>query len=63
MASIVWPQNDAANLVSITVGTTKFVWPSYSSSEETANSVLPVTIAAAMEVCTEDSQDISWEFR
>lgn len=62
MAAIVWPQNDAANLVSIKVGDKKFVWPSYSSSNS-SSLLLPVTMADAMSVCEDAPKDISWEFR
>lgn len=60
MASISWLGNDFANLVSIKVGTTKFVWPTY---KEATGNFLPLTRAKAGEVCADAPKDITWEFR
>lgn len=62
MLTVVWPQSDAANLVSIAAGGKTFVWPSYSSTNNSA-SVLPVSAADAMSICQDAPKDISWEFR
>jgi len=60
LASIAWVQNDSANLVSIQIGETKFVWPKYDSGE---GDVLPVTTAKGMVSCADAPVDMSWEFR
>lgn len=61
MASISWGGNDFANIVSIKVGASEFVWPSLSSSD--SDNVLPLTRAKASSVCAGGSKDITWEFR
>ena len=61
MASISWVGNDFANIVSIQVGTSKFEWPSSSSSD--SDNVLPLTRAKASSVCAGGSKDVIWEFR
>ncbi len=61
MASISWIGNDFANIVSIQVGTSKFEWPSSSSSD--SDNVLPLTRAKASSVCAGGSKDVIWEFR
>lgn len=60
MASISWLQNDNANLVSIKIGSQKFVWPKYDGEEM---DLLPVTTTKAMESCASAPLDVTWEFR
>jgi len=61
MASIVWLQHDGVNLVSVTIGEVKYVWPA--SSLEQGSKPLPVTRGEAMEQCKNAPMDIKWEFR
>lgn len=61
MASIVWMQSDAVNLVSIKIGDTKYVWPNYAGSS--GSKVLPVDAGEAMTACADAPKDITWEFR
>ena len=61
MASIVWMQSDAVNLVSIEVGNTKYVWPNYAGNGD--SKVLPVDAGEAMTACADAPKDITWEFR
>ena len=55
-----------ANMMSITIGETKFVWPSYASTSEDVK-VLPITVGDAFDVCMSDdgetTRSITWEFR
>ena len=66
VATISWPENDMANMMSVKIGETKFVWPSYASTSEDVK-VLPITVGDAFDVCMSDdgetTRSITWEFR
>lgn len=66
VATISWPENDMANMISIKIGDTKFVWPSYASASDDVK-VLPVTMSDAIGECASDNNEeaksITWEFR
>lgn len=60
MATISWPRGASVDLVSETVGSTKYSWPAYSGNDDT----LPVDIAKAQSNCTVgELTNITWEFR
>ena len=61
MASISWLGDDSAHIISITIGTNKYTWPSY-DGENTVNP-LPITRDKAMLECLNAPKDIKWEFR
>ena len=61
LAGISWPEHDMSNMISIQIGETKYVWPSYAESSGTK--VLPVAKVDAMESCSGETNDITWEFR
>ena len=60
LASIAWLEYDSVNLMSIQIGSNKYVWPSYSSGD---TYTLPVTEGKAMQDCASGSTNIVWEFR
>lgn len=60
MATISWPRDSSVDLVSETVGNTKYSWPSYSGNGNT----LPVDVAKAQSKCRAGQKtDVTWEFR
>ena len=59
LAAYSWIGNDSANIVSITVKATKYVWPAHEAGEH----ALPIEQAEAMSLCAESPLDITWEFR
>ncbi|MBR1605458.1 MAG: hypothetical protein IJ660_05075 [Alphaproteobacteria bacterium] len=61
LAAYSWTGNDFANIVSVKVKDTKYVWPSY--AELSTDKTLPITQADAMSLCEGIPLDITWEFR
>lgn len=62
VATISWPENDLANMISISIGDKKYVWPAISETLGEGVGVLPISKSEAMDAC-ENATSITWEFR